>query len=241
MSDTTAWLNDARRTFEGRLIEGQSTETPPTLHVRRAGRLAAILTCTDPRALVLGLSPMAAGGFGADELAFTSDVCGTRSQTNPEGKPWRPHEMQERFREPAVAALVLEALVVVHARRGQPVEMAHQAYRRCPGRLEWDAAPSPVGEPDGPFVRALVAAVNGPSLADLQRDLGLNPKEFGLNEAEGELHRQMGTLRALKFAAEEHGAAIAIAVVVPPEPWAERIVRATMADAGLELEWLRPR
>ncbi len=237
MADLERWLETAQRRLEEQIIEGDHSGLPSTLHLRRRGKLIASVACPYPRLLVLNMAAPAAAGFGADELIFVADAYGSRQSTNPEGEPWSVGEMQRRAHEPAVRSILTEALKVYRAVPGTPPVLRLVEYQVKRGRVEWSKPGE--GEPFGLFARVLRHAVEDVEPA-LKRMVarGLDPARHGLSEEEGELHRHLGTVRALHVAAALHGESVSIALAVPKDARSRKIAEKSLRRAGMKVKYL---
>lgn len=229
------WLQAACRRIEEELIEGKPDGFPSTLQVRRRGKLIAIVLCPDPRVLVLRLSRAAVAGFCADELVFLADAYGTQQETNPEGQPWSVGEMQRRAQEPAIAAILYEAVQLYRVPRGGPVKYRIVAYERRAGRVVWDEPRE--GHPFGLFVKALHAAIETRHLEPGTPVVGVRPGS-GLNPAQVRLECDIGTVRALYEMAGRADCSLGVGLAVPKDSWSQRRARRSFERVGIKCNFL---
>jgi hypothetical protein len=230
--DTLDWLADTQRLLEERLIEDEGGMRP-SLHILCGGDLVLAMISSTPWALV-PLAPAAVSGFAADEIVFATDTWMSRRKTNPEGRRWEVGEMSQRAHEPAVRALLSEAVIVVRARRNQRVESARALYERQGGRVVWGKRERADGV-SGRIVAALAEAVQAPYVLDVMRVAhGVGPGDFGLSDREAEVHRHMACIRALAGMSRRDGTEVGFGYPASEEPWAVAIVKESLRRAGLD-------
>lgn len=228
------WLTATQRLLEERLVEGGGG-SQPVLFVQRQGTLSLLMSSGDPWVLV-NLAAHAVSGFAGDEVIFASDTYVSKSRTNPEGRPWRSGEMGERANEPAVAALLGEAVAVLRARRTCPSEAATVEYeRQAGGRIKWGKARS-VEMVGGRMIGVLHEAARATWLTEIMAGISTSPQDFGLSERAGEVHRQMATVRAMAELAQRAKTVVVFGVPTSDDPAVRAIVKESMERAKLKVD-----
>ena len=230
------WLQATCRRIEEQVIEGAADRSfPSTLHVRRGGKLVAVITCPEPRVLVLRLARLAVAGLSADELVFLADAYGTRHPTNPEGEPWSVGEMQRRAQEPNVAAILYEAVQVYRVQRGAADTFRIVTYRVGKGHVEW-GEPSE-GRAFGLFARALRDAIEEPRLDPTKPASGFRPPP-NMTAAEIRLEGDIATVRALYVVAAREGCTVGVGLAIPKDSRSQRRARRSFERVGLKCSFL---
>jgi hypothetical protein len=211
-----------------RHLEEAENGFPATLYVYQRGHLVGLASCGVPRFLVVSVAAVAVDGFEADELVLVAESYGTSAKTNPEGRPWKSGEMQRHAHEPAVAALLNESVQVWHASKGVPVEALVAKYRRVDGVVQWTETTlrTPVRGLLPEKLRAAVEARPTPATG------AWDPATWGLSPPEAELHRRIGTVRAIYMAADVFGLQVVCGLAHPDDEWAVRVVNDSFARAG---------
>jgi hypothetical protein len=232
---TLGWLRETQRALEERLVEGRD-ETAPLLFVRHQGELALTMGSGEAWALMRA-APIAVSGFDGDELVFAADTYVSKSKTNPEGKPWRRGEMQERIGEPAVAALLGEAVIVLRARREGPDESVVASYERLVGsRIAWGEAKAGGTGSSGRMPHALHDAVRVPWLSAEMTALGLQLEDFDLTPEQATAHRHSATIRRIADEARMAKSGVVFAFPTRADQRSNEIIQASMRRAGLATE-----
>jgi hypothetical protein len=144
--------------------------------------------------------------------------------------------MQRRASEPAVAALIGEAVTVLRAQRDGSFGAVTSGYERAGGRIRWLEAKAVEGI-GGRMIESMRSAVKAPYLTDImEQDFGLSPQDFDLPPREAEVHRQMATVRSLAAMSQKIGEVVGFAIPTGDEPWVNEIVETSMRRAGLTAE-----
>lgn len=236
VSNEERWLQAACRRIEEQVIEGAANRSfDSILHVRRDGRLISSISCPEPRLLAVLLSRAAAAGFGATELIFVADAYGSQHATNPEGQRWSVGEMQRRAGEPAVAAILYEAVQFYRVSRGGPETFRVVSYRVRRRRVEWDEPCD--GYATGLFARSLRAAVEQPHFEPGRAIAGVGP-ESDLTPAMVRLDCDLGTVRAIHVLAGSNACEVDVQLAVPKDSWSQRRAQRSLARAGLKCKFL---
>lgn len=237
------WLDSAKQ-----LMVDKPDGISPRLVVLRGGQLEGLFICADAP-LLASVARMAVGGFEADEVILITDTY-TSGPVNPEGKHWEHGEMQRRANEPAVRALLVDALIMLHARRGlDHVELVSCKYRRENGTLVWldtyDSADDPkehrVG---GDLQKDLLAAVKQKPVLELGADL-LNVDAEGMSYLFGiplermKAHARIAAVKAITRVGRAAGEHIAVAVALNAEADAE-LAKTLLDDSNMRVEIYPP-
>jgi hypothetical protein len=109
-----------------------------------------------------------------------------------------------------------------------------------------DAAAAVVRRPTRPAVVAVwrpllppsTNSVESAALANEMDQLAMSPDAFGLNSDEADIHRRCATVRALTVAGKGRNIPVGVAMAVPRQEWAEAIVQASLARAGINIRRL---
>lgn len=203
-----SWLTDAQKIFEEAVKDSPEGSIRPRLIILRDG-IPRLIVIGDEARFLAAIARPAMGGIQGDELILISDAHFTRSPTNPEGKRWGRGEMQERSHEPAVKALLIEALMALYVKRGdEEAEMWARTYERDGTAVRWlgDEGPDDVTATKGLLPSLLLAAMKEPPILNA---VGISEavvgKAFNITPDKVKLHTELAAVRLIfKLAEQEH-------------------------------------